>query len=278
MEKRKVALITGASSGIGRGVVLRLAGQGYDIAFSYRNNGDGAEQTRAEAERRGAACRYYRADMNRPGDPERLVEAAYRDFGRIDAIVCGAAKDLRPSVLTVTASEIEDAMRQLYAAQILAAGAAARHMVKDGIPGGIVFISSIHGQMPMTSDFLYGGMKAALERSCRSMALELSPYRIRVNCVAPGAINVRSTDDSGSCYSALVPLGHRGVPEDVAAAVGFLLSEDGGYITGEIIRVDGGMALPGQPEGWADPHPVNLEFVRNAYRKMMEHEEENGDV
>ena len=149
-------------------------------------------------------------------------------------------------------------------------------MVRDRVPGSLLFITSIHGQMATTSDFLYGGMKAALERSCRSLALELSPYRIRVNCIAPGAVNVRGVPDSALKYpySDIVPLGRRGTEEDIAQAAAFLLSEEASYITGETLRVDGGMALPGVPEGWADPHPVDTEFVRMGYERMMHSEEE----
>lgn len=107
-------------------------------------------------------------------------------------------------------------------------------MVKSGIHGGILFITSIHGQMITTNDFLYGGMKAAIERSCKSLALELSPYRIRVNCIAPGAINVRHQDDAQRKYPyfTMVPLGRWGVEADIGRAAAFLLSDEADYITG----------------------------------------------
>ncbi len=280
MEQKKVVLITGGSRGIGQGIALELAREGYDVAFSYHENLEGAEQTRKEVEALGAACRIYQASMENLEEAVGLVDTVRDDFGRLDAIVCNAARDRRFSILNVTAEQIEFMARQLYCAQMLCAGAAARHMVRDGIHGSIVFITSIHGQMSNTDDFLYGGMKAAIERSCRSLALELSPYRIRVNCVAPGAINVRNTDDTTLKYpySGIVPHGRRGVPEDIAYAVGFLISEHADYITGETLRVDGGMALPGQPEGWAQAHPVNTVFVERNYQEMMKNEEEEKNV
>ena len=174
-------------------------------------------------------------------------------------------------------SHIQEGVRQqLYSAQMLLAGAAARHMVKSGIHGGILFITSIHGQMITTNDFLYGGMKAAIERSCKSLALELSPYRIRVNCIAPGAINVRHQDDAQHKYPyfTMVPLGRWGVEADIGRAAAFLLSDEADYITGETLRVDGGFALPGVPEGWAEPHPVDTRFVQAAYEQMLKNEEE----
>ena len=280
MEQKKVALVTGGSSGIGQGIVFELAAKGYDIAFSYRENQEGAHFTQQKAESLGAVCRAYRASMENLDEASRLADSVYADFGRIDAVILNAARDRRFSILTVTPDQIDYMTSQLYAAQMLCAGAAARHMVKDGTRGAIVFITSIHAQMAITDDFLYGGMKAAIERSCRSLALELSPYRIRVNCVAPGAINVRGTDDSKLKYpyASLVPYGRRGEPEDIAHAVAFLISDQADYITGETLRVDGGMALPGQPEGWAEAHPVNTTFVQRAYQDMMKNEEEKKNV
>jgi len=280
MSDRKVALITGASSGIGMGIALDLAGQGYDIAFSYRNNEEGARRVKAQLEARGAVCRFYQARMEDGDAPALLVDRVHADFGRIHAMVCNAAKDRRFSILNATAEDFAFMTAQLYSGQMLCAGAAARHMIMDGIQGAILFITSIHGQMPTSSDFCYGGMKAAVERSCKSLSLELSPYRIRVNCIAPGAINVRHRDDTQLKYpyADMVPLGRWGVEEDIARAARFLLSDDAFYITGETLRVDGGFALPGLPEGWAQAHPVDTGFVQRAYDEMMKKKEENEHV
>ena len=280
MSDRKVALVTGASNGIGKGIALELADQGYDIAFTYHNNEDGAKAVKARIDEKGVSCRYYQVSLEDLSAPAPMVDQVYADFGRIDAIVCNAARDTRYSIVAVRPEEIAAATAQLYSAQMLLAGAAARHMLKDGVHGSILFISSIHGQMPTTSDFLYGGMKAAIERSCKSLSLELSPYRIRVNCIAPGAINVRDWDDTKLKYpySEMVPLGRRGTIEDIACAAAFLLSDRASYITGETLRVDGGFALPGLPEGWAQAYPVDMNFVKRGYERMIKNEEEKGNV
>lgn len=277
---KRVALITGASRGIGKGIALELARQGYNIAISYKSNADMANDVRAQIERLGARCLAYQADMEDACAPERLVNAAISDFGRIDALVCNAARDARVSVMNISPETILPIMTQLYASQMLTASAAAKRMAEDGIAGCILFITSIHGQMATTDDFLYGGMKAAIERSCKSLALELSPYRIRVNCIAPGAINVRNEDDSRRKYpyADMVPLGRRGGEEDIALAAEFLLSDRAAYITGVTLAVDGGFALPGIPEGWAQAHPVNLEFVKRSYASMLKEREEHKNV
>ena len=152
---------------------------------------------------------------------------------------------------------------------MLIAGAAARLMVRTKTRGALLFITSIHGRQANTNDFFYGGMKAAIERSCQSLAIELAPYGIRANCIAPGAINVRGADDTKLKYpyANLIPAGRRGEPEDIAHAAAFLLSDQANYITGQSLCIDGGMALPGQPEGWAEPHPVDFGFVKAAYEQ-----------
>lgn len=280
MSEKKVALVTGASSGIGMGIALELASQGYDIAFSYRNNEEGAQRVKAQIEAEGAACRYYQVRMEDGDAPAALVDRVHADFGRIDAMVCNAAKDRRFSVLNATAEDFAFMTAQLYSGQMLCAGAAARHMIKDGVQGAILFITSVHGQMTTSSDFCYGGMKAAVERSAQSLALELSPYRIRVNCIAPGAINVRHRDDTQLKYpyAEMVPMGRWGVEADIGNAAAFLLSDKASYISGVTLRVDGAFALPGMPEGWAQAYPVDTGFVRRAYDEMMKKEEEKGHV
>ena len=274
---RKVVLVTGASHGIGMGIALAMADHGWDVAFSYRNNRDGAEAVKRQIIERGAAARYYQAEMGDPDSPAALVNRAHADFGRLDAIVCNAARDRRFSILNATAEDIGGMTAQLYTGQMLCAGAAARWMVRDKIPGSILFITSVHGQMATTTDFCYGGMKAAIERSAKSLALELSPYRIRVNCIAPGAINVHHGDDTKRKYpySGMVPLGRHGEEADIAEAAVFLLGDGASYITGETLRIDGGFALPGVPEGWAQAYPVETGFVENSYRIMMEREEKD---
>ena len=274
---RKVVLVTGASHGIGMGIALTMAEHGWDVALSYRTNEEGARTVKQRIEDFGAAARFYQAEMGDPDSPAALVDRAHADFGRLDAIVCNAARDRRFSILNATARDLNGMAAQLYTGQMLCAGAAARWMIRDGIRGSILFITSVHGQMATTTDFCYGGMKAAVERSAKSLALELSPYRIRVNCIAPGAINVHHGDDTKRKYpySGMVPLGRHGEEADIAEAALFLLGDGASYITGETLRIDGGFALPGVPEGWAQAYPVETGFVENSYRIMMEREEKD---
>ena len=275
MAQRMTALVSGASRGIGMGIALELAREGYDIAFSYHGYEEGAKAVKAQIDEMGVTCRYYQASMEDLQAPAKLADKVHADFGRIDVLVCNAAKDRRFSILNATPEDLTFMTSTLYSAQMLLTGAAARHMVRDGIRGRVIFITSVHGQMVNTSDFAYGGMKAAVERACKSLALELSPYRIRVNCIAPGAINTRNVDDATLKYpySGIVPYGRQGPVEDIAHAAAFLASEKSDYITGETIRIDGGLALPSIPEGWAQAYPVDTAFIEKSYREMTENAE-----
>lgn len=276
MEKRKTALVTGGSSGIGQGIAQVLAEEGYDIAITYGKNPDGAEKTRAEIEALGRRCFVYQASMHEAHVPERLVKQAAADLGHIDLLVNNAGKSPFKTLLLSTAEDMDYLYSLNYRGYLLTAGAAARHMVLNAIKGNIIFITSSRGERAYPYDFLYGGLKAALKRSCESLALELSPFGIRVNCVAPGATVVRE-ERSGywqENFGVRIPAGRLGTPRENGHLVAFLASEKAAYITGVTVRIDGGLILPGMPEwdygresgmGWSKLE-VNEELM-NAIRQ-----------
>ena len=239
---QKVACITGGSHGIGRGMAIALGKAGYAVAFTYYENKDEAIEVQQTLSALGVRCAYYQAKMEDITAAERLISRVRKEFGQIDVMICNGAMDRRMSILTVTPEQMQFMTTQLYISQILCASRAAQWMVKDGIAGSILFTSSVRAQRADTSDFLYGGMKAALE---------LAPYGIRVNCIAPGSIDTSGDQETRPCDR--VPLGAMGRTADIGAAAAFLVSDQAAYITGTVLRVDGGLALPGQPEGWASP-------------------------
>lgn len=259
----KTALVTGGSSGIGQGIAEVLAEEGYDIAITYGKNTDGAEDTKRMIGALGRRCFAYQAFLQEPDAPERTVKKVIADLGRLDLLVNNAGRSTRESVLTCTAEQLDYIYDLDYRAYILAAGAAARHMVLKGIKGSIIFITSSRAERAYPNDLLYGGMKAALKRSCESIAMELAPFGIRVNCVAPGATAVR--EDGGrwqDCLGVRIPAGRLGTPRENGYAIAFLASDKASYITGVTLRLDGGLILPGMPEndfenaqrrGWGRP-------------------------
>ena len=278
---QKTALITGGSSGIGAGIALVLAEEGYDLAITYGGNADGAAATKQAVEALGRRCAVIQADLSRRETPEAVVAAALEALGHLDVLVCNAGVTRHHSILTMTADEMDWLYGLDYRGYILAAGAAARHMVAQGIQGNIIFVTSSRGERAYPNDPIYGGLKAALKRSCESIAMDLSPHGIRVNCLAPGATQVRDSEHAQQWSRELgsrIPLGRLGTPRECGYAVSYLVSEKAGYITGVTLRIDGGLILPGMPEGdyenaarrgWGRP-PIN-EALMQAIQDRQNH-------
>ncbi|MCL1794746.1 MAG: SDR family oxidoreductase [Oscillospiraceae bacterium] len=272
-NETKCAMVTGASRHIGQGIALCLAERGYNVAITYATSPKGAAETKAQIEALGRRCFAYEAHLERPEAPELAVNQARADLGRLDAMVCNAGKDARHSVLTATAEDLD----YLYANNIrnyfLCVGAAARIMAKDKTAGSIIMVSSVRGQLAHPDDFYYGGLKAAMERACKSMALDLSPYGIRVNCIAPGAIWKPDKDGNYPETPFLkksIPLGRTGYTKDIGEAAAFLAGEGSAYMTGTTMLIDGGLSLPGLWEQ-NDPIPWDSEHRRQkTYEKAME--------
>ncbi|MCL2300233.1 MAG: SDR family oxidoreductase, partial [Firmicutes bacterium] len=243
----KCALVVGGSRGIGRATSVLLAEEGYDVAFTYNTCEEAAAETAREIAAMGRRCFYYRANMEERDAPQETVARAAADLGRIDALVTVAGLTRFSSTADLTADKLDLLYNCDYRAVLLCAGAAARHMIDRGIKGNIVHISSVHSFVAWADDSAYGGLKAAINRSTQSEALDLSLYGIRVNCVSPGMTSVRGPDSPenlGREWARKIPLGRYGCARDIANAVAFLLSDRASYITGVTLKVDGGMSLP----------------------------------
>ena len=282
----KTAVVTGGSHNIGQGIAIVLAEHGYDVAITYNHRREGAEETQKEVEKLGRRCFIYQASLEHAEVPQKVMDQAYRDLGRIDLLVCNAGNGgFRGSVLSVTPEEVNQVYEVNFRNYILCAGAAARYMVADGIPGNIIFVTSSRWEMAYPDDYLYGGFKACVERASRSMALDLSSYNIRVNCIAPGATWNPPPELQYRVNSPFVkesiPLHRVGSPRDNGEAVAFLASDQASYITGITIRVDGGLILPGMLEGTDKIPWVREEWKQKMYDQAMEmmknHKAESGD-
>ena len=278
--EQKCAMITGGSRHIGRGIAVVLAEYGYDIAITYATSPDGAEETQRQIEALGRRCFIYEAHLENPDVPEKFINQARKDLGRLDVMVCNAGKDLRHSVLTVTAEDLDYLYQNNIRNYFLCVGAAARHMVNDKIAGSIIMITSVRGQLPHPDDFYYGGLKAAMDRACKSMALDLSEYNIRVNCIAPGAVwkpdNEGNLPDSAFLRES-IPLHRTGYIEDIGETAAFLAGERSAYITGITLLVDGGLSLPGLLEQ-RDAIPWDWKHRKGrVYEKAMDMLEKSTD-
>ena len=274
----KTALVTGGSHNIGQGIAIVLAEHGYDVAITYNSRKDGAVETQKETEKLDRKCFIYQASLEKPEVPQQIVDQAHKDLGgRLDLMVCNAGNGgFRGSVLTVTPEGVDEVYTVNFRNYILCAGAAARHMVADKIEGSIIFITSSRAEMAYPDDYLYGGFKACVKRATESMALDLSAYNIRVNCVAPGATWVPKNDKVLSPFvKESIPLHRVGTPRENGEVVAFLASENASYITGITVRVDGGLVLPGMLEGYDKIPWVREEWKQAQYEKAMQMVKEN---
>jgi len=253
MEKnkatRKTALVTGGSRGIGKGIVTALAQKGYDVCFSYVTSRDEAEQIKADITLKyGVKCECFHASLNEKNAPINLVNKAVDFLGHISVLVNNAGITIFKSILEMTPDEMDSLIDLDFRGYLLTAMQVARHMTDQGIQGNIVHITSTRATRAYPGDSVYGGVKAGMERACESMALDLAPHGIRVNCVAPGATRVREGQAFYDYLDNRIPLGRVGTVVDVANAVTWVVSEEASYITGTTVRVDGGLILPGMPE------------------------------
>ncbi|MFB9280128.1 SDR family NAD(P)-dependent oxidoreductase [Cohnella cellulosilytica] len=255
----KTAFVTGGSRGIGRGIAERLARTGYDVAFTYNTKLDEAVSLHQAITAMGRRCFYYQASMEQPDTAERVTAQAIADLGRLEVMVCCAGLTVHSNVRKLSAEDIDFAYRLDYRSYMLCARSAARHMIERQLAGSIVMITSTRGTRAYPEDPLYGGMKSALNRACESLALELAPYGIRVNAVAPGATAIRGgytpEELRASAFARQIPLGRLGTPAEVAGLVAYLVSDEAAYMTGTVTRMDGGLILSGIPAGGGESEP-----------------------
>lgn len=221
-----------------------------------------AEQIRSEYGRR---CVVLQGDLTDEATPARFVEQTVAAYGRLDVLVNNAGLSQFEPIQSLTLAITDYTYQLNFRAPLLAMQAAARHMIERSIAGRIINITSSRAERAYPRDAVYGGLKAALARATQSIALDLAPHGIRVNCVAPGATHVReSRGVFFEQFGRKIPLGRMGETYDIGQAVAWLASEQSSYVTGVNLRVDGGLILPGMPEdispesgyGWGRKHDL----------------------
>jgi NAD(P)-dependent dehydrogenase (short-subunit alcohol dehydrogenase family) len=240
----QTALVTGSSKGIGKGIALELARAGCDVLVNYNSDQQGAEGVAAEIRAMGRRAVAVQANVGNAADVDRMFEAALSGFGRLDILVNNAGVQTWKPLLDLTEAEWDRTLSTNLKGCFLCTQRAARHM-KDRGGGRIVNIGSGCNKVPFPNLVDYTASKGGIEMFTKSAAIELGKFGIRVNCVAPGAIEIERTrqeaGDYAGTWAALTPLGRAGEPLDIARAVLFLASEGGDFITGQTIWVDGGL-------------------------------------
>lgn len=242
----KSALITGSSRGIGRAVARELAHQGWAVGINYLTRRDKAQELVEQLTGEGCQAAAFQADVADGAAVEEMVRQLTQTFGPVELVVNNAGVAGQSLF-----QDISDEMWNRYLAVNLGG---ARNTIKAVLPhmisekrGCIVNISSIWGQRGASCEVAYACTKAAIIALTRSLAMELAPSGIRVNCVAPGVINTDMVQvlgqDTLDDLARETPLGRLGTPEDIAAAAAFLASERAGFITGQVLTVDGGFIV-----------------------------------
>lgn len=246
--KDKVALVTGASSGIGAAIAARFAAEGAHVAVNYRpgspRDREAAESAVAAYGTKGLAVE---ADVSKRADVEAMVARVVQEFGRIDVAVNNAGIEIKKPFVETTDDEWNRVLGVNLYGSFAVSQAAARAMIAQGGGGRLIFVSSVHEDIPFPGYTSYCASKGAIRMMMRNLCIELAPNAITVNNIAPGAIatpiNQAVLDDPVASRNAIseIPLGRFGKPEEVASVAVFLASDEAAYVTGSTYYVDGGL-------------------------------------
>lgn len=242
----KVALVTGASRGIGRACALRLAKDGFTVVVNYAHSAKEAEAVLATIRENGGDGMIYQADVSRLDDVKRMMRDVAKAYGQIDVLVNNAGIVRDEYVLMLNPDTLDACFDLNVKGYFYCAQQAVLKMFRRKC-GAIINMSSVSGILALPGQSVYGATKGAVNTMTTTMAKELAPYGIRVNAVAPGFIETEMLDalppEKKEEYLNAIPLHRLGSVEDVAGVVSMLASDDAAYITGQVITVDGGISL-----------------------------------
>jgi len=256
--KGKTALVTGASSGIGQAIALRLAQEGCNVAINYRSNLGAAEATAAEAMQRaceqlaggcGMSAVPIQGDVGKEADIVRVVSNTIEQFGGLDILVNNAGIQTERLSHEITGEDFDRVIGVNLKGAFLGSREAIKHWLERQSTGVIINVSSVHEVIPRPRYLTYSMSKGGMGNLTKTLALEYADRGIRVNAIAPGAtitpINEAWTEDPEKQeeVESYIPLGRAGTSDEMAAAVAFLASDEAAYITGQTLFIDGGLTL-----------------------------------
>ncbi|MCX6136926.1 MAG: 3-oxoacyl-[acyl-carrier-protein] reductase [Ignavibacteriales bacterium] len=243
---QKIALVTGASRGIGRSIALALADEGADIAFTYRTSTESAEALVQELQAKGRKAVCYQSDASDFTQAIEIAQNIIKEFGRIDILVNNAGIT-RDGLLMRMSEQDWDAVIAGNLKSVFNYSKAVCRQMMSQHQGKIINISSVVGIIGNPGQANYVASKAGVIGLTKSMAKELASRNIQVNAVAPGFVNTDMTEKLNEkqkeAILSLIPLKRMAKPEEIASVVRFLASDDAGYMTGQVLCVDGGMAM-----------------------------------
>lgn len=243
----KVAAITGGSQGIGLAIAQRLAQDGADIAFCYRSNKAGADEVENNIRALGRRAFGYQCDVGKVADGQNFITQSVKVLGRIDILVNNAGIEKNADFWNVTETDFDAVLNVNLKGMFFITQAFVLHRMQAKAGGKIINISSVHEELPFPHFASYCASKGGVKMLTRNLSIELAPFGITINSIAPGAIetpiNKNLLNDPAKLKSVIgnIPLARLGKPEDVAAFAAFLASEESSYATGTTFFVDGGL-------------------------------------
>jgi glucose 1-dehydrogenase len=245
--KDKVALVTGASTGIGAAIAARFAAEGARVAVNYRPNSDRDREAAQAAVAGFGDAIAVEADVSARAQVDAMVATVVKELGRIDIAVCNAGIEIKKDFLETTDEEWSRVLGVNLFGSFAVSQAAAREMVRQGGGGRLIYVSSVHEDIPFPGYTSYCASKGAIRMMMRNLCIELAPHGITANNIAPGAIatpiNQSVLDNPVAFRNAVseIPLGRFGKPDEVASVAVFLASDEASYVTGSTYYVDGGL-------------------------------------
>ena len=246
MLEGKIALVTGAAKGVGKAIALALAADGAAVIVNYNGSKDRAEQTVEEIKALGADAIAYQCNVADTKAVDDMIKEIIRIYGRLDILVNNAGITRDNLIMKMTEEDFDAVINANLKGCFNTIKAVSRQMLKQR-SGRIINITSVSGILGNAGQANYAASKAGIIGLTKTMARELASRGITVNAVAPGFVDTDMTqtlsDSIKAAATAQIPLGHFGRPEDIASMAAYLASEKASYITGQIISVDGGMAI-----------------------------------
>ena len=241
--KDKVALVTGASRGLGKTIALQLAADGAQVIVNYVASADKAEEVVAAIQSEGGKALAMKADVSNLEEVEKMVDTVYEQFGRIDILVNNAGVTRDELLISMEREDWDKVIATNLGGLFNCTKAAAKYMMMQK-SGRIINMSSVAGERGGRGQSNYAASKGAVNAFTRSVAMELARKKVTVNAVAPGVVETEMSSEvirrAQDIILNSVALKRLGQPEEIAKVVAFLASDDSSYITGEVIRVDGG--------------------------------------
>lgn len=245
--QNKVAIVTGAATGIGQAIAFRFAQEGASVVVDYVGKPDAPNNTEEKIKSIGGKTIAVEADVSDPDQAQNLIDSAVKAFGRLDIVVNNAGIEKKFAFVDYPVKELRAILGVNLVGPFLVSQSAARQMIKQGGGGRIVNISSVHEDLPMPTNSAYCASKGGLRMLTRTIAVELAKDKITVNNIGPGAVytpidaDIEAQPEVEKLLMNEIPLDRWGKPEEIAGLAVYLASDEAAYVTGSTYFIDGGM-------------------------------------